>query len=367
MNKIQDYSSSTLALIGQSFADSIARSDHGEKTSLAFIPSPIATESLAKVGETFQVMCFGGSVFETALCLRTKSGYEILQYKHDKLPTLASRETICNIFLKELEPGVSAVGVNFAYAIAAEMRDGRLDGRLLYGSKEHIFHGMVGKLVGEEFEKEVLAQKKRNVMVTVANDTVCLVLAGLSRGATAGGIVGTGMNFGLLEKSASATRVINLEAAGFNEFPQTETGKIVDANSVSPGVAVFEKEVAGAYLYLHYNVLAPSMNLAQAQISSSLDMSILARQNSAETELVLNLFRRSARLVAAQIAGIYWFYNTPRLTLIMEGSMFWKAPGYKNSVNEALVDMGIAEDAILFVEVSRSAINGAAQLVCGAN
>ena len=74
------------------------------------------------------------------------------------------------------------------------------------------------------------------------------------------------------------------------------------------------------------------------------------------------LLERSASLVACQIAGIYQFKNQPKLTFVMEGSLFWKAWQYKAMVSDYLAKLDIPTDSLHFTHVKNSSLIGSAQL-----
>ena len=142
------------------------------------------------------------------------------------------------------------------------------------------------------------------------------------------GIVGTGTNFAFFLNKNTA---VNLESGNSNHFPQSKTKKIIDRSSTNPEEQLFEKEVAGAYLFRHYQV--NQSKKANHFPQSTLDLNHLACQGD---RLAQKFFERSSALIASQIAGIYLFKKyylktistdsaqlKPPLTFVMEGSVFW--------------------------------------------
>ena len=178
-----------------------------------------------------------------------------------------------------------------------------------------------------------------------------------------------------------------------------DRGRTVDQSSAKPGRALFEKETAGAYLYKHFNIIIKKKGIDYPQISSteelnrisldqdysssdqakhesrevwSLNSSRQARTiiNPRVSKIAKSLLERSAQLVACQVAGILLLRQAQDqndkknsdMVFNMEGSLFWKGNGYKETVDQT-VEQLTAEDNVKFVEIKDSAILGAAKLV----
>ena len=157
------------------------------------------------------------------------------------------RKIFLNFIEKALRPDITYLALNFAYPMSPVSRDGYLDGNLIMGTKEHSFEGLVGKNIGETIEKYIFDTLKRKIHVAIANDTVCLLLSGLTQyrwNGLVGGIVGTGLNFAIFLDEAT---IVNLEAANFDKFEQSPEGKLIDQASARPNSALFEKETSGGY------------------------------------------------------------------------------------------------------------------------
>jgi hexokinase len=197
--------------------------------------------------------------------------------------------------------------------------------------------------------------------ITTANDTVCLLLSGLSvtdwQDLTAG-VIGTGINFAFF---SDATKVINTEAANFNKFSQSDEAKQIDRESVSPGSALFEKEIAGAYLYQHYNQQVKTRHLPFSPLTQTHELDVLAQEETEEGKLARNLLRRSAQLSAALIAGVTMFKGHDT-TCVLEGSLFWKGYRYKEVVDETVSSI-LTGQTITFIKIADSPLLGAAYLV----
>ena len=337
------YSLNTLKSITQNFFEEILKAEAGKKSSLSFIKTPIPNLLLSIKEKIYQEIIVGGSVFESKIIENNKIKCEkklILQ------SPFANKKDLFILIEKHLDPKITFLILNFAFPLKSVLRGNILDGKLLKVSKEHQLYDLIGKVVGKELENHILQKQKRKIKVAVANDTIFLLLSELKNGLNplflVGGIVGTGTNFGFFITKNTA---VNLESGNFNKFPQSETGKIIDEKSENPGRQLFEKEVAGAYLFNHYNLLNP-----KNKISSTKDLSFLAKKGDL---LAQKLFIHSASLVACQIAGIYQYkkenlglknsglksvsnfqFRISNLLFTMTGSLFLYGFWYKEMIKD---------------------------------
>lgn len=344
------------------FCRELEGSAAGKKTSLPFILHSLSPTPLVSDNEEFQIMVIGGSVFKKAIG-KKKDG-EILFSKRGKseLKIIKTKEDFVRLVEENLDPDVSVVAINFAYPLTPVSDRGRLDGILLSGTKEHTFTGLIGERVGEQLEKYFYKKHKRKIVFTVANDTVCLLLSGLSKVSwdeLACGIVGTGVNFAYF---LGRDKLVNLESANFDKFPMSDEGREIDARSTKTGKALFEKETAGSYLYQHFNLIIEKEGIQQPKIASTWELKKLAiAGGSRAADIANDLVKRSAGLVAAQIAGIVLFKKRD-MTFVMEGSFFWEEDIYHKYVEEFLKIM-IPDRKVTFIDVEESHFAGAAKLV----
>jgi len=360
---MNQFSTTDLQYIQEQFHLELEQAYKGHKTSFAFIKNQIPHTSLVQTGETFQILVVGGSVFKSALVKKDQNNRFILLKRSEKpQPAFRSENSFLSFILSEVDDSVSKIALNFAYPIEPVFRETYLDGKLIYGTKENTFEGMQEKLIGQTIERYLRSKKAKTVLVSVANDTVCLVLSGLTEFSShqiAGGIVGTGMNFAIMLPDNS---VINLEAAGFDKFEQTESGKYIDERSVAPGVAILEKETSGAYLYQHFNYYAKKLGLDTPEISSTMQLDELSQSYNPDiAHLANSVLMRSASLVACVIGGITLFQKSD-MVFIMEGSLFWMANRYKDHIKETLAKL-VPHYSITFGRVEDSPIFGAAKLL----
>lgn len=353
---------SLLQHIHTSFEQELIQASQKQKTSLAFILNTIPSIPLVQNGDVFQALSIGGSMYRNSMLKKENTVSRILYDITNKLPVFRLEEDFLSFIDTHLHKETNVLALNFAYPLEPVFEKGRLDGKLTQGKKEHTFLGLVGKSVGGEIEKYIKNKYRREIVVSVANDTVCLILSGLTKTTwehLAAGIVGTGLNFAMfLDKHT----IVNLEAGSFANFPQTDTGKLVDKYSNMNGVGLFEKEVSGAYLYQHFNHLVEAKKLEYKALTDTTQLSLLAGKDiHVVSELAREQLERSAAFAATQIAGIASFKKQP-LTFIMQGSLFWKGYQYKQTIQHYVHTL-LPDYTINFIEVDNSDILGAAKLV----
>ena len=385
---------SQLKTIQQNFVKELKAANAGKKTSLPFIIHKLSSLPIVKDGEVFQALVIGGSIFKRALCRKVKDRISILKKETEKPLSFKTENEFLRFIEREMYSDVNVLTLNFAYPLKPVFEKGKLDGILLAVTKEGGFHGLVGKQIGKEIERYILAKRNKKIKVAVANDTVCLLTSGLSKFKKenlAAGIVGTGFNIAFF---ISRDELVNLESANFDKFPRSQEGRIIDKQSAKPGKSLFEKETAGAYLYKHFNLIIKEKKIKYPQISSTEELDRISRKKIPQvSEIAKNLITRSAQLVACQIAGIaefkqirhsgeprfdrgdsripkgnkrFWTSQNDEKTrgiiFNMEGSLFWNANNYKETVEQTVKKL-ILEYSVKFVEIENSAILGAAKLV----
>jgi len=359
------YSTEQLRDFRDRFTTELTLASLGEPSSLSYIENPIPSPRVQD-GERFQAIVVGGTNYQTAILRR--EGNTLIQesLQEGSLPTITNRDVFLRFMTDHIDPDVSVVSANFAYPLNPVSENGKLDGRLREPRKEHPFEGVVGKQIGTMIEEHIArSQNGRTIEVSSANDTICLGFLGLEHidpdaDNLAAGVVGTGLNFAIKERNM----LINLESGSSQGFDPTPTGVIIDAESENPGVGVYEKDVSGGYLYKHYNLLKSDLGIETENLTDSDQLTKLSQLGglSKESQLAQTLLRRSASLVAVQIAGIYAFKNQESLTLAIEGGMFWKGHEYKDMVQEYLLKLGVPYGKVNLVEIKNSGIAGAAKL-----
>jgi len=313
-------------------------------------------------GKTVQVMVVGGTNLTVALVKSGRNNVEILTSLTEPLPILHSKTALLELIDKYFIHETEILCINFAYPLDPINRDGKLDGILLKGTKEHDFVGLVGERIGETIEQHLRDRTDRKIDVALANDTVCLVISGVGkwdRTTLTGGVVGTGFNFGFFLDEKT---VINVESGNFDRFPQTDSGRIIDDNSNDRGCQLFEKEVSGAYLYRHYNLYVEQTGIGSPTITSSQELAAIAEGSTIGAECARKLFERSASLAASLIAGIHDFKNEERMNILIEGSLYWKGWNYPGFVQQYLEKLGIPTNKVQIHYIQHSSVVGASRL-----
>jgi hexokinase len=340
---------------------------------MSFVRNAVATTSLVEPGEIFQVLVIGGTNGETAT-LRFNADNTISIIDYQLFPGLAkfeSADALLQFVDNHVDDIANNIGLNFAFGLDPLVGDkGQMDGIMLGGdNKGHALNGLTQKPVGAIVKEYFTKIHHREVTVSVANDIVCLIASVASKevdsNTLVAGIVGTGYNMAFF---LDPHTIINVQAGGFKGFKPTASGQAIDRTSPNPGHQQYEKELAGGELFKHYNILADQHQLGLSPVASSKELANLATvDQGAAGNLSRALFARSAGFLAAQFAGLYNFKDRPqKLTAIMQGSLFWEGPNYKEAFVQKLEELGVPTEAIMFETMERSGIIGAAKLITGA-
>lgn len=353
-----------LRAIQANFLSSLAATNKSSDNDLSHISHTISQEPLVKDGERFQAIVIGGTYYKSALY--EKQGNAICLYESDEgsQPVFTDEETLLSFITKLINPSVTQLALNLAFPLTPQRRNNQLDGTLIRGTKEHEMKGLVGKVVGKTLEAYVKAKLGRDIPVSVANDTICLILSGQTylhdRLGLAGGIIGTGTNFAYFETSSIA---VNLEAANFSHFPMFPELKTVDASSINPNTALFEKATSGAYLYKLYNEHVQRLGESIPLLSGSEKIDALAdsssRDHSSQTARII--LTNSAMLCACAMSAIATHMKRD-MVFVMEGSVFWKAWRYQDTVNR-FTRLLAPQYNVSSIRISESNIMGAAKLI----
>lgn len=370
MAELLDYSWPEIASFSQNFCIELAKAEQGEKTSLAFFKHQRIPFKLVSEGDVFQIMSVGGSNLEIAQARYSGNQIEIYNQYQTELPKLDTKKTFIGIIRDHIQPDCRLLVLNFAYPIQPEMRQGRLDGRLLLGTKEHKFKGLVGQLVGYEIEQAVIESGlSKNIRVACANDVICLTLAALHNNQAilprqvVSMVLGTGNNFGLF---IDDNVIVNLESGNFKNFSQTSSGKYIDTQSSITGLQWLEKEVSGRYLFQHFNFYAQKSGI-DLQLTTAKEVNELAASTLPGAELARQVVSRSAAFVAAALTGIWQFKQHQNMVCVVEGSLFWHGYKYQDSLTKWLTKLGMSSQKINFIKLNQSNLIGAAQLAVFGN
>jgi hexokinase len=361
-NKIDTFSHQALVDIRNNLTKEIEDASNGKQNSISFIKNRVPSHDTEN-GTKAQIIVIGGSNLISALATKEADLINIENIQKAKLPKIESKKIFLDLIDKHLDPEVGYLALNFGYPLASNYRNNQIDGKLITGTKEHSFDGLIDQNIGELIEQHFFNKRGQHLITGTANDIVCLILSGFGKippSELVGGVVGTGFNFGFF---LDEEIIINLESGEFDKFPQTESGKTVDSESAEPGEHKYEKEIAGGYLYKHYNFYADKLDLPIKKIQSTEELDDISAKYDKCREVVNELYKRSASLVSCQIAAIHDFKNHAKMSILMEGSLFWKGDNYKDLVLNTLQEMDIPYGKVKVEKIEKSYILGAAKLV----
>jgi hexokinase len=266
--------------------------------------------------------------------------------------------------IKKLDiPANSSIGYCFSYP-AKPMLNG--DAELIVWTKGVNIPGMTGKPIGapmvEYLNKTINAGF--NGKIAVVNDTITSLFAGLANpgyDAYIGLIVGTGTNMATFFPSDyipklagvegwSGETPVNLESGNHNPPHLTAFDAKVDEESDNKGFQRFEKAISGMYLGRIFRAVYPNDGFDE-----SLDAAALSRMmnNPADykpeyVETAFQIYQRSAKLVAASIAGLALNLNAAypsvkTIQVLAEGSLFWSKVKYNDIAYVDIVNAEVKE------------------------
>ena len=283
--------------------------------------------------------------------------------------------------IKQLSiPVNSSIGYCFSYP-AQPMLNG--DAELIVWTKGVNIPGMAGKPIGApmvNYLNETLSAGF-NGKIAVVNDTITSLFAGLANpgyDAYIGLIVGTGTNMATFFPSDYIPKIagmegwsgetpVNLESGNHNPPHLTTFDAKVDEESDNKGFQRFEKAISGMYLGRVFRAVYPNDGF-----DGSLDAAALSRMMNNPpdykpeyVETAFQIYERSAKLVAASIAGLVLNLNSAypavkTIQVLAEGSLFWSKvktndATFVNIVNATVKEL-LAESGIdSSVQVSRIA------------
>lgn len=252
--------------------------------------------------------------------------------------------------------------VGYCFSYPSESRpDG--DARLIKWTKGIDLPDVVDTLVGQGLMDAL--SNMEPTRIRVLNDTVAALLAaGLMPQSgnpvhAVGLIVGTGTNMACYATAARAPKLasfnvqqamaINLESGNFSPPHLTAADDAVDQASITPGQQRFEKSLSGFYLPFIYEAAAgasPDFD-PHAGTQALVDLRTSA-PDSDEGRLAAAILDRAADLVGAGLAAVIGEYEgVEKATILAEGSLYWRAPGFSQraeAVLQKLLPEGVSFD-----------------------
>jgi len=288
-------------------------------------------------------------------------------------------------------PKDSPIGYCFSYP-AKSLING--DAELINWTKGVNIAGMAGNPIGKPLVKFLNKNTNGNFgKIAVVNDTITSLFAGLMNpgyDAYIGLIVGTGTNMATFFPSDYIPKIqdlegwtgetpVNLESGNFNPPHLTALDAEVDVNSDNKGFQRFEKAISGMYLGRVFRAAFPNdgldINLDAAGLSRMMNNPDQFKLEYVET--AFQIYERSAKLVAASIAGLVLNLNSAypsvkTIQVLAEGSLFWSKvkthdAKYVDMVNacleELLAKSGLSETKVDISRIENANLIGAAMSV----
>ncbi len=281
--------------------------------------------------QNIQLVIIGGS--RTTTCIYNQETRELGEESTSPTPTLDDRE-ILKSHIQKIYKGASTLIVNFAFPVKPTIRDGKLEGVLVRGTKQHSLKNLVNKEIGS-FVEEVLGE---DVNAIIINDITALLYGFQEREVFLAGIVGTGVNFGLTQDEYS----INLEAGNYSDFSPSKSTLFIDKESNNRGQQLWEKAISGKYLKDHFNFWAQEYGVPK-RLTNSTQLDTLTEPKA--RELGNKIIQASAQKTAVTMAAIA--EATGFNDFVLEGSVMWKAYGYFDQVTKTLYDLGHSETSCI--------------------
>jgi hexokinase len=288
-------------------------------------------------------------------------------------------------------PENSPIGYCFSYP-AKSLING--DAELITWTKGVNIAGMAGNPIGEPLV-EFLNENTNGSFnkIAVVNDTITSLFAGLMNpgyDAYVGLIVGTGTNMATFFPSEYIPKIkdlkgwsgetpVNLESGNFNPPHLTAFDAEVDENSDNKGFQRFEKAISGMYLGRVFRAVFPNdgldVNLDAAGLSRMMNNPEEYKLEYVET--AFQIYQRSAKLVAASIAGLVLnlssaYPSVKKIQVLAEGSLFWSKvkthdAKYVDMVNaslkELLAESGLSDTVVDISRIENANLIGAAMSV----
>ena len=242
----------------RAFRAEMARGAARRGGSLAMIPTYLSAQGRLKPGDLAAAVDFGGTNFRAALVSIRAEGARLEEYSSRPSPGkdgamrwedfLAFTADCVRPLLRRTDK--LGLCISFPTTITPEG-----DGLIHHFTKEIDITGYQGRAICRDL-KETLGMPEAGFKAI--NDTTAVLLSALAAGAKADGlmglIVGTGTNIccqmerRTLGLEGTGSMIVAMESGGFLSPDRTELDRLLDADTLSPGVYPEEKIVAGGYL-----------------------------------------------------------------------------------------------------------------------
>jgi len=240
----------------------------GSNSSLAMTSTYIEAGKEIPKDRRVIVLDAGGTNFRVAAVHFDQSGKPVIEnFAQKPMPGL-DREVGKEEFFATIVDYMSGVmdageSIGFCFSYPTEILPNR-DGRLIRFCKEVKAREVEGELIGQNLLATVeAAGHKGGKRVTILNDTVATLLAGMSASGQRafdsyiGFILGTGSNCCYIESNESIKKtvdldltgeqIVNVESGSFGKAPRGEIDSLLDESTLDPGKYTFEKMFSGGY------------------------------------------------------------------------------------------------------------------------
>jgi hypothetical protein len=354
MLKINEFSDIQLKRLSLEFAQELRKASKNEISELSFDSNKIDNFTQIKTQKPFQILYIGGSHIESAIVQKKPNGQTIiLKTENFELSKINSTEEFYEIICAKISPNIDYLLLNIAAHLKLVSDQKKVDSILVKNHRIHNLEGLIGKQIGGELETQIQQKTGRQIQVSALNNLVSLgMLAGENKNnfaTTIAGVVATGINFGFFEGQSN---FINLEAGKWR----------IKGNQIS--------DIASTKgIIRSYNAQAEKLNLTKIDSLLGINKILKRQDNSLEFEILNQLIIQSAKLVATQIAGIYFYKkellskSSLQLKFLLEGSLFWEVGSYKKLVEKTLLEIGLEIGQIHFSRVKFGFILGSSKSV----
>ena len=199
---------SALRKIAENVRSELSRASQKQPSSFPFITTPLQSTATNSM-DAILVLVIGGSVFKKAVFVR-KNGKLVLHSSSEK-PQIPfhSKADFLKFVEREIDEDKTHVAINFAYPVTPLLRENRLDGIMISGMKENRFTGLIGEAIGKSIEEYVNKKRGQSIKVTLANDTICLLLSGsdsAKRPHLSAMVIGTGLNLAFFRRRSNSCK-----------------------------------------------------------------------------------------------------------------------------------------------------------------
>ncbi len=143
---------------------------------------------------------------------------------------------------------ITSLAIALAFPLDYILTGDQIDVKIIRNVKGHNLSDILNLDLNQIFRKKLVHLQDLQII----NDATSLMYEKhIKTQATAGLILGTGFNATIVYDG----QIVNLEAGNFDKFDFSKTTQFIDQASDNPGQQILEKEIAGKYLFSHYNLI----------------------------------------------------------------------------------------------------------------